>query len=88
MGAAAAGTAQQNRRVVRILREGRMGTLLLGVPTSDEEQVDLQNRTLRFDIDLLAKRLVEVSDWLATNPQIQGLPIGVFGPARGRRPRW
>ena len=73
----------RNRRVARILREGRLGTLLLDLLTSDEEQVDFQNRTLRFDIDLLAKRLVEVSDWVATNPQIQGLPIGYFGASTG-----
>jgi putative phosphoribosyl transferase len=73
----------RNRRVARILREGRLGTLLLDLLTSDEEQVDFQDPTLRFDIDLLAKRLVEVSDWVATNPQIQGLPIGYFGASTG-----
>src|SRR5437867_836967 len=69
----------RNRYVAGVLQEGGFGTLLLDLLTAAEEQVDLQTRHLRFDIPLLAGRLLEASDWLQREPSTRGLSIGCFG---------
>jgi putative phosphoribosyl transferase len=51
--------------------------------TSEEEAVDLRTRHLRFDIGLLADRLVAASDWLAADPATHGLKLGYFGASTG-----
>src|SRR4051794_36722551 len=58
----------RNRYVARLLNEGKLATLLVDLLTSDEEAVDLRTAHLRFDIDLLARRLVGVTDWLTQQP--------------------
>ena len=73
----------RNRYVAGILQEGGFGTLLLDLLTAAEEQVDLQTRHLRFDIPLLAGRLLEAGDWLQREPSTRGLSIGCFGASTG-----
>ena len=73
----------RNRYVAGVLQEGGLGTLLLDLLTTAEEQVDLQTRHLRFDIPLLAGRLLEATDWLQREPSTRGLPIGYFGASTG-----
>jgi pimeloyl-ACP methyl ester carboxylesterase len=51
--------------------------------TPNEEQVDLRTRHLRFDIGLLADRLVGAIDWLDGEPSTRGLPVGLFGASTG-----
>jgi len=51
--------------------------------TADEERIDMVTAHLRFDIDLLANRLVDVTNWLLINPDIEGLNIGYFGASMG-----
>ena len=51
--------------------------------TPDDEALDAQTAALRFDIELLARRLVEVSSWLIDHPQTSLLPIGYFGASTG-----
>jgi dienelactone hydrolase len=51
--------------------------------TADEEVIDLQTQRLRFDISLLADRLVGATDWLAQNPDTGDLTIGYFGASTG-----
>ena len=48
-----------------------------------EEQIDLRTRHLRFDIGLLADRLVGTIDWLAAQPATRTLPVGLFGASTG-----
>ncbi len=62
----------RNRYVAGILQEGGFGTLLLDLLTAAEEEVDLRTRHLRFDIDLLAGRLVEAAGWLRREPGTGG----------------
>ena len=52
----------RNRYVASVLQEGGLATLLLDLLTAAEEQVDLNSGHLRFDIDLLAERLLEATD--------------------------
>lgn len=53
----------RNRYVAKVLQEVSLGTLLFDLLTEDEELVDEQTRYLRFDIGLLANRLIGATDW-------------------------
>src|SRR5215211_5590437 len=66
----------RNRYVAEVLREGGLGTLLIDLLTAGEEEVDLHTRHLRFDIDLLAQRLVGAADWLRQEPGTRDLVVG------------
>jgi dienelactone hydrolase len=57
-----------------------MGTLLMDLLTADEERVDVRTRELRFDIGLLAERVVGAVDWAAAE---HPLPLGAFGASTG-----
>jgi putative phosphoribosyl transferase len=73
----------RNRYVAEVLREAGLATLLLDLLTPAEEQVDLRTRQLRFDIDLLAGRLVQAISWMQCYPTTAGSPIGLFGASTG-----
>jgi putative phosphoribosyl transferase len=73
----------RNRHVAQLLNQATLATLLVDLLTSDEEAVDRQTAQLRFDIGLLAERLVGVTDWLAENPETRHLRIGYFGASTG-----
>jgi len=73
----------RNNYVARVLREAGLATLLLDLLTAEEEEVDLVTRHLRFDIRLLAERLVGAADWLASFDPTRGLGIGTFGSSTG-----
>jgi putative phosphoribosyl transferase len=73
----------RNRYVAQALREARLATLLIDLLTLEEEEVDLYTRHLRFDIGLLAERLVGATDWLTQDPRTQDLRIGYFGASTG-----
>jgi len=73
----------RNRFVARVLNDARLATLLTDLLTADEEEVDEVTRHLRFDITLLAQRLVAITDWLAVQPEAQEMRIGYFGASTG-----
>ena len=73
----------RNRYVAATLREAGLATLLVDLLTSEEEELDLRTRQLRFDIGLLAERLVGATDWIAQNPDTRNLPVGYFGASTG-----
>ena len=73
----------RNRYVARVLNEAKLATLLVDLLTPDEEAVDLRTAHLRFDIGLLAGRLVGVTDWLTQYPDTRELRIGYFGASTG-----
>jgi dienelactone hydrolase len=73
----------RNRYVAATLQESGLATLLLDLLTPEEEAVDLRTRHLRFDIELLAQRLVSTTDWLARERDTRNLPIGYFGASTG-----
>lgn len=75
--------SSRNRFVARELNGTGLGTLLLDLLTRDEEAVDLRTRHFRFDIGLLADRLVAVADWLATGEATSDLRPGYFGASTG-----
>jgi dienelactone hydrolase len=73
----------RNRHVAQLLNQAKLATLLVDLLTSKEEAVDLRTAQLRFDIGLLAERLVGVTDWLARAPETLHLGIGYFGASTG-----
>jgi putative phosphoribosyl transferase len=73
----------RNRYVAEVLQEGGFATLLMDLLTPSEETMDLRTAELRFDIPLLARRLVGAADWLLEQPQTQELKIGCFGASTG-----
>ncbi len=73
----------RNRFVAGELQAGGLGTLLIDLLTPEEEEVDLRTREYRFDIDLLARRLVGTIDWLKQDSDTQDLRIGCFGSSTG-----
>src|SRR6185437_6107281 len=73
----------RNRFVADTLRAGGLATLLMDLLTEDEEAEDVRTLALRFDIGLLARRLVGATDWLAQQPDKSALPIGYFGASTG-----
>ena len=73
----------RNQFVARALEERGLATLLVDLLTRDEEARDRQTAELRFDIGLLAGRLVRIIDWLAEQPATASLPVGLFGASTG-----
>jgi putative phosphoribosyl transferase len=73
----------RNRYAAGQLQARGFATLLFDLLTSEEEIVDRKAAELRFNISLLAKRLIEVTRWIAQNPQTRNLAIGYFGASTG-----
>ncbi|ROP27985.1 dienelactone hydrolase family protein [Couchioplanes caeruleus] len=73
----------RNRAVAEALNRHRLATLLVDLLTADEERVDLHTADLRFDVGLLADRLIGIIDWLREEPETAALPIGLFGASTG-----
>ena len=73
----------RNQFVARVIRQSGNGALLFDLLTADEEIEDNFTRRLRFDIELLARRLVEVTRWLLAQPAVRDLGIGYFGSSTG-----
>lgn len=73
----------RNRIVAQRLAASGLATLLIDLLTEAEEQAEVDTRRLRFDIGLLAGRLVGATGWLATEPQTSDLSVGYFGASTG-----
>ena len=73
----------RNRYVARLLNEAKLATLLIDLLTLHEEVIDARTAQLRFNIDLLAERLVDATDWLIQFPDTKHLRIGYFGASTG-----
>ncbi|MEX1258271.1 MAG: alpha/beta family hydrolase [Gemmatimonadota bacterium] len=82
-GSGSSRTSPRNRFVAAQLREGALGTLLIDLLTPGEEAVDARTRHLRFDIEMLADRMVRVVDWLRKDEEASQLSIGLFGASTG-----
>lgn len=73
----------RNRFVARVFRDAGLATLLLDLLSRSEEDVDEVTRHYRFDIAMLAERLVAAVDWLENEPDTGRLPVGLFGASTG-----
>jgi dienelactone hydrolase len=73
----------RNKAVAARLRQAGLATLLIDLLTRSEEAFDAESGALRFDIQLLAQRVVHALDRIAENEAVHGLPIGLFGASTG-----
>lgn len=82
-GSGSSRSSPRNRRVAEALNDRHLGTLLVDLLTTSEEQEDKYTSCFRFNIGLLAARLVAITDWLQEQPRAVGCPIGYFGASAG-----
>lgn len=75
--------SSRNRYVANMLQQAGLGTLLFDLLTVAEEELDRHTQELRFQIPLLAQRLMGTLDWLSSQPAYGHLPIGLFGASTG-----
>jgi len=75
--------SSRNRAVAEVLQHAELGTLLLDLLTEQEERTDVITAEFRFDIPLLADRVVGTIDWAAALDQTASLPVGLFGASTG-----
>lgn len=73
----------RNRFVAERINEEGLGTLLMDLLTEDEERVDDVTRELRFDIELLARRVAQVVTWAGQQKSLRQLNTGLFGSSTG-----
>ncbi len=73
----------RNQFVARMLESNGLATLLIDLLTSAEEYVDDRTAHYRFDLPMLATRLVTIVDWLRRQKETRMLTIGLFGASTG-----
>jgi dienelactone hydrolase len=80
----------RNRHVARVLFQAGLATLLMDLLSAGEEAEDRSTGNLRFDIPLLARRVIAAIDWLAADAlvgdvpeELRTLPVGCFGASTG-----
>ena len=73
----------RNQFVASTLNRAGLGTLLFDLLTTEEEALDIHTREHRFNISLLAQRLVNATKWVRQQEQTRNLRIGYFGSSTG-----
>jgi putative phosphoribosyl transferase len=73
----------RNVYVARAIQSRGIGTLLFDLLTREEEEIDSYTRHYRFDIPLLGRRLIDATEWLASQPSTRSLRVGYFGASTG-----
>lgn len=73
----------RNRHVAAALAKAGFATILFDLLTAREEKIDERTRALRFDIGLLASRLVAATRWVGKQSAVCDLPVGYFGASTG-----
>jgi pimeloyl-ACP methyl ester carboxylesterase len=73
----------RNRYVASVLQRAGLATLLIDLLTEEEERLEQWTAHLRFDIELLARRLIGARQWMMEEQWLRGLPIGLFGSSTG-----
>jgi putative phosphoribosyl transferase len=73
----------RNKMVASVLQEASLATLLTDLLTEDEEAIDIKTAELRFDIGLLARRLIGAIDWVRDQCVLGDLLVGCFGASTG-----
>ena len=69
----------RNRFVAEALRARGLATLMVDLLTDNEEHLDRIDSTLRFDIDMLAERLLAATAWVLDESSLAHLPLAYFG---------
>jgi putative phosphoribosyl transferase len=82
-GSGSSRVSERNRAVAAALERANLATLLLDLLTPEEEAVDIRTRMYRFDISLLANRVVGAIDWTQQRVDLRPLPVALFGASTG-----
>jgi dienelactone hydrolase len=69
--------------VAAVLQDAGLATVLVDLLTPQEERIDSRSGELRFNIALLAGRVISVTEWLVEHEPTAGLPVGLFGASTG-----
>jgi dienelactone hydrolase len=75
--------SSRNRAVATALHDAGLGTLLFDLLSDEEEAVDARTAELRFDIHLLAERLLGATRWVEAADNLSDLRVGYFGASTG-----
>jgi putative phosphoribosyl transferase len=75
--------SSRNRYVAKEFNAQKIATLLFDLLTNEEDQEDIVTAEYRFNINLLAERLVGATEWLKRDPQTKNLVFGYFGASTG-----
>ncbi|MGD6811024.1 MAG: dienelactone hydrolase family protein [Candidatus Bathyarchaeia archaeon] len=73
----------RNQYVAKTFNDNGLATLLIDLLTSTEEEIDMSTAEYRFNIDLLAERLIAATEWLKLDPSTQNMSFGYFGASTG-----
>lgn len=73
----------RNQSVARQLQKGGLATVLFDLLTEREEAIDRDSAHLRFDVELLSRRLLSAVEWVTEARELKNLPIGCFGASTG-----
>lgn len=73
----------RNRHVASMLNERGLSTLLFDLMTANEERIDAYDASIRFDVELLADRLIGATESVIAQGLVSQLPIGYFGGSTG-----
>lgn len=75
----------RNQFVAQVLQQAGLATLLMDLLTAEEELIDDKTKQFRFDIQLLAERLIGCVKWLGSQHDVAKLSVGYFGASTGRQ---
>jgi len=73
----------RNQYVAKEFNKAKIGTLLFDLLTQEEEETDIMTAEYRFNIPLLADRLIGATEWLRNDPKTKQLAFGYFGASTG-----
>jgi putative phosphoribosyl transferase len=73
----------RNQYIAKTFNQAGIATLLIDLLTAQEEEIDLSTAEYRFNIDLLAERLLSATEWLKLDPSTRDMVFGYFGASTG-----
>lgn len=73
----------RNQFVAQMLNNANFSTFLFDLLTKEEERIDVVTAEFRFNLELLSKRLIFVTQWIRSDKRISDFNIGYFGASTG-----
>ncbi len=73
----------RNRYLASELQQEGLATLMMDLLTPTEEAYDMRTGNLRYNVDLLTRRVIDVIDWIDENEHAMHLSIGILGGGVG-----
>ncbi len=73
----------RNQYVAKEFNKSKIAALLFDLLTQEEEEIDIGTAEYRFNIGLLAERLIGATEWLRKDYQTKKYKLGYFGASTG-----